>query len=139
MDRKVYHDFLQTFVWSEVRAVFTRRRFWLQQDGATEHTADRVREWLEGRFGDRAISWFSGRPLPLHPGHVNPGLLALVGVTSGAADESLGPSGGAGCHCGIMQRLTGGTGRRPGKEEGNRMQKHHVQGADLHRGWWRRC
>ena len=28
-------DFLQTFIWSEVRSVFTRRRFWLQQDGAT--------------------------------------------------------------------------------------------------------
>ena len=63
MNREVYLDFLQTFVWSEVRAVITRRHFWLQQDGATEHTADRMREWLEGRFDDRVINLFSGRPL----------------------------------------------------------------------------
>ena len=64
MNREVYLNFLQTFVWSEVLTVIARRHFWLQQDGATEHTADRVREWLEGRFDGRVINLFSGRPLP---------------------------------------------------------------------------
>ena len=70
--------------------------------------------------------------------NVGPGLLALVGAPSGAADEPLSSPGGAGCHCEIVQGLTEGAGRRPGREEGNGMQKHHVQGAGLHRGWWRR-
>ena len=69
MDREVYLDFLHTCTWSEVRAVVTRQRFWRQheQDGATEHTAVRVRKWLEarGEVRRRGTSWFSGRPL--HP------------------------------------------------------------------------
>ena len=68
MDREVYLDFLQTFVWSEVLAAFTRRSFWLQQNRTTEHTAVRVSEGLEDKFGDRVISWLSGHPLAhLHP------------------------------------------------------------------------
>ena len=44
-------DILQIVFWPEVRAVVIRRRFWLQQDGATAHTAVRAREWLERKFG----------------------------------------------------------------------------------------
>ena len=38
--------------------------YWLQRDGAMAHTAVRVREWLEGEFGGRVISRFSGRSWP---------------------------------------------------------------------------
>ena len=43
-----------------MRATATRRRFWLQQNGASVHTAVRLREWLGGKFGDRVISKLSG-------------------------------------------------------------------------------
>ena len=41
MDWEVYLEFLQIFIWSGVQVVVTRQCFWLQQDKAKEHTADR--------------------------------------------------------------------------------------------------
>ena len=109
---EVYLDLLQTVVWPEVRVVVTRRRFWLQQDGAMAHTAVRVREWLGGKSDDRVISRFSGRPC--HTCHAMPHLarhichLWTTGsglVPSGAAEEPLGRPGGADRHCGGVEGL----------------------------------
>ena len=67
MDWEAYLHLLQTVVLQEVRATVTKRRFWLQQDGATAHPAVRERKWRGGKFGDRVISRFSGHPAILHP------------------------------------------------------------------------
>ena len=60
------------------------------------------------------------------------GLLALVGVPSGAAKGPLSHPGGADRHCEGVQGLPGVAGGQ------GSVQKHPVQGAGLHRGWWRR-
>ena len=48
MDQELFLDCLQTFVWLKVRLVVTRRRCWLQQDGATANITTRVRESATG-------------------------------------------------------------------------------------------
>lgn len=64
MNQDVYLDLLQAAVWPMVRAVAASRRYWLQQHGTTARTADRVKQWLEEKIGDRVISRFTGPPAP---------------------------------------------------------------------------
>lgn len=63
---------LKTVVWPRIKNVAGRRRYWFQQDGATPHTAVRVREWLTSKFGDRVISRFTDRPWPARSPDLSP-------------------------------------------------------------------
>ena len=51
-----YLDVLLTFVWPRVRRKVADQDLWWQQDGATAHTVEIVRNWLDTKFDGRVIS-----------------------------------------------------------------------------------
>ena len=72
INQDTYLNVLKTIMWPKVRNIASRRDYWFQQDGATPHTANRVREWLTSKFGDRLISRFTDRPWPARSPDLSP-------------------------------------------------------------------
>ena len=64
LNQDVYLDMLNRVVWPQIRSVSTRKGYYFQQDGATCHTTQRVRNWLEQKFDKRIISRFTDIPWP---------------------------------------------------------------------------
>jgi hypothetical protein len=64
LNQHVYLDLLKTVLWPKIRSQATRKQLWFQQDGATCHTTNMVREWLAEKFGQRVISRLTARPWP---------------------------------------------------------------------------
>ena len=56
LNHESYLDILRTFVWPRVRRKVADQDLWWQQDGATSHTVEIVRNWLDTKFDGRVIS-----------------------------------------------------------------------------------
>ena len=56
LNHESYLDILRTFVWPRFRRKVADQDLWWQQDGATAHTVEIVRNWLDNKFDGRVIS-----------------------------------------------------------------------------------
>ena len=78
-----YLDILQNWFWPRAHELVARKHLTWQQDGATSHTTEEVRDWLESKFGERTISRKMDRPWPAR----SPDLSPLDYFLWGAADQ----------------------------------------------------
>ena len=67
-----YLNMMKNHVWPEVRASAGQLKLWMQQDGATSHTAEDVIEFLMDKFRGRLISRRSPIDWPAYSPDMNP-------------------------------------------------------------------
>ena len=72
VNQHVYLDKLKTVLWSAVRSVSTNCQYWYQEDGATAHTTNLVRDWLATKFGTSVISRYADQPWPAKSPDLSP-------------------------------------------------------------------
>ena len=51
INQEVYLNILKNDIWPKAKNSVARRKYWFQQNGATPHTAIRVRHRLASKFG----------------------------------------------------------------------------------------
>ena len=56
LNQDSYLDLLRQFFWPKVQRKVRSKELWFQQDGATAHTVQGVRDWLTDKFQERVIS-----------------------------------------------------------------------------------